>query len=94
VLHIEETVTWAQTATGGIERPLITIEPGHLHRLASQAEAALAAANVDIYSRGGELVRPIIDEVDASKDRKTKTARLRQMNTESMIDYCSRYITR
>ena len=79
------------SATGGIELPLITVEAGKLHRIASKGEAALIQANVDFYSRGGQVVRPIIDEVDASKGRKTKSARLGAVGEDTMRDYLSRF---
>jgi hypothetical protein len=71
--------------------PVITIEPGELDRLASEGEAALIAANVDFYTRGGQVVRPIIDEVDASKGRKTKAARLVPVSEATMLDYLCRH---
>ena len=79
------------TATGGIELPLITVEAGKLHRIATWGEAALIQANVDFYSRGGQVVRPIVDEVDASKGRKTKCARLGAVGEDTMRDYLSRH---
>ena len=77
-------------ATGGAELPLITVEAGKLHRVATWGEAALVKANVDFYSRGGLVVRPIIDEVDASKGRKTKCARLGAVGEDTMRDHLSR----
>jgi hypothetical protein len=71
--------------------PVITIEPGKLDRLASKGEAALIAAGVDFYTRGGQVVRPIIDEVEASKGRKTKTARLLAVCEATMLDYLCRW---
>jgi putative DNA primase/helicase len=70
--------------------PTIVVTPGLLHELATEAEAALINAGVDFYTRGGQVVRPIIDEVDASKGRKTNSARLIEVNPDTMVDYLSR----
>lgn len=74
--------------------PAITIEPGKLDTLASEGEAALIAGRVGFYTRGGQIVRPVIDEVDASNGRKTKTARLLAVSEPIMLDRlcrCSRW---
>jgi putative DNA primase/helicase len=91
-VRIETEEVFFATPTGGAERPIILVERGHLHRLATRGEQALVKANVDFYSRGGTLVRPAIDEVDASKGRKTKSARLLEVSPEGMVDYLSRYV--
>ena len=70
--------------------PTIVVAPGLLGELATEAEAALIDAGVGFYTRGGQVVRPIIDEVDASKGRKTKSARLLEVNVETMVDHLSR----
>ena len=72
-------------------RPVIEILPGSLHDLASEGEQALIDAGVDFYTRGGQIVRPIIDEVDASKGRKTTSARLLPVGADMMLDYLSRH---
>jgi putative DNA primase/helicase len=69
---------------------VIRLQAGRLHDLATEAEAALVAAGAPFYSRGGEVVRPIVEEVAAFHGRKTKVARLRQVSVESMRDYLSR----
>ena len=56
--------------------PVIQIAGGDFSSLATQAEELLIAANVPIYQRGGRLVRPIIETVDASRGRKTDIAQL------------------
>ena len=72
-------------------RPVIEILPGSLHDLASEGEQALIDAGVDFYTRGGQIVRPVIDEVDASKGRKTTSARLLPVGADMMLDYLSRH---
>jgi hypothetical protein len=56
----------------------ITINPGELSWQVAAATAALLehAARFPIYQRSGKLVRPIIEELDASKGRKTKVCQL------------------
>jgi putative DNA primase/helicase len=43
-----------------------------------------------LYRRGSGLVRPIVEEVDATEKRKTKVARLTQITQYSMLDWLSR----
>jgi putative DNA primase/helicase len=71
-------------------RPAIALRAGALHLLAAEAEAALVAANVPFYSRGGEIVRPIVDDVPAFHGRRTKVARLKAVSIDTMRDYLSR----
>jgi len=69
---------------------VIEIAPGDLHELATQGEIAPIKAGVDFYTRGGQIVRPVIDEVDASKGRKTRSARLIPVTSDMMTDHLSR----
>jgi putative DNA primase/helicase len=71
-------------------RPAIVLRAGALHLLAAEAEAALVAAGVRFYSRGGEIVRPIVDDVPAFHGRRTKVARLKLVSIDTMRDYLSR----
>jgi hypothetical protein len=62
-------------APGG-DDDFILVQAGALHEIATKGEKALIAAGAPLYARGGEIVRPIIEEVAAFKGRKTKvTAR-------------------
>jgi hypothetical protein len=70
--------------------PLITLVAGQLHEIATQGEAALIAAGVPFYSRGGHIVRPIMEEVAAFKGRRTKIIRLKQVTRDVMRDHLSR----
>ena len=58
-------------------RRTITLRTGKLHELANEAEAALITADVPFYVRGGDVVRPIVEDVPASKGRRAKVARLK-----------------
>jgi putative DNA primase/helicase len=69
---------------------VITLQAGRLHELATEAEAALVAADAPFYTRGGEVVRPVIETVPAFHGRKTTTVRLRQVSIDSMRDHLSR----
>ena len=70
--------------------PVIRLRSGSLHEIASEAEAALIASGAPIYARGGELVRPIIEEVAALKGRRTKVARLKPITVDMLRDHLSR----
>ncbi len=71
--------------------PTIEIKDGQLSALATRAEVLLIEAGVPIYQRGGELVRPIIETVDASRGRKTKVAQLRMLDPIYLRDLLARH---
>jgi 5S rRNA maturation endonuclease (ribonuclease M5) len=71
--------------------PVIEIKDGQLSALATRAEKMLIDAGVPIYQRGGTLVRPIIETVDASRGRKTKVAQLRVLDTIYLRDLMGRH---
>src|SRR5262249_5446852 len=52
-------------------QPTIRVIPGRIHQIATDAEAALIEAGAPFYSRGGQLVRPIVEEVTATRGFKT-----------------------
>lgn len=68
----------------------IQLRTDALHEIASEAEAALIAAGAPVYARGGEIVRPIIEEVAAFNGRRTKIARLRSFTVDMLRDHLSR----
>ena len=70
--------------------PVIQVKAGILHKLATKAEFALIGAGAPFYTRGGQIVRPIVDEVEAAKGRKTTTARLTAVSADVMVDHLSR----
>jgi len=73
------------------ELPVIEIKDGQLSALATRAEKMLIAAGVPIYQRGGMLVRPIIETVDASRGRRTKVAQLRVLDAVYLRDLMGTY---
>jgi putative DNA primase/helicase len=74
-------------------RPPIIVRPGFLHETADDAEEALLRSQAPLYVRGGCIVRPVVDEMPASRDRKTKVARLREVGQDAMVDHLSRAAT-
>ena len=74
----------------GIGKPLIALVAGQLHEIAIKGEAALIVAGTSFYARGGQIVRPIVEEVAAFKGRRTKVIRLKQVTRDAMRDHLSR----
>jgi putative DNA primase/helicase len=58
------------------ERPLVQIAAGQLARIADEAEDHLIAAGVPFYQRGKYLVRPVVETLPATGERKTQIPRL------------------
>jgi hypothetical protein len=81
----------ANVAAPSTDLPTLEIKDGELSRLATKAEQLLIAAGVPVYQRGGTLVRPIIETVDATRGRKTKVAQLRTLDAVYLRDLFSRY---
>jgi hypothetical protein len=73
------------------ELPVIQIKNGELSLLATSAEEMLIAAGVPLYQRGGTLVRPVIETVDASRGRKTKVAQLKVLDGVYARDLMGRH---
>jgi len=71
-------------------RPIIRIRGGELHEVASEAEKALGRFGAPLYVRSGEIVKPVIDSVEAAKGRKTKVGRLQRVTGAGLVDYLSR----
>jgi putative DNA primase/helicase len=72
------------------KRPLITIRAGDLASIATEAEAALVAAGVPFFKRGGVIVRPIADSVPAAKGKRATILRTVQVSKESITDHLAR----
>jgi putative DNA primase/helicase len=72
--------------------PVIQIAPGRLSQIATDAEGHLVTAGVPFFQRGSQLVRPVIEEVSASDDRKTTTAALVAVSECYMRDQLCRTI--
>jgi putative DNA primase/helicase len=70
--------------------PTIQIEDGELSSLATRGEEVLIAADVAIYQRGGRLVRPIIETVDATRGRQTNIVQLKALDDVYLRDLLCR----
>ena len=81
----------ANEAEPANDLPVIEIRDGQLSSLATKAEEMLIDAGVQLYQRGGTLVRPVIETVDASRGRKTKVAQLKVLDNVYMRDLLGRY---
>ena len=66
----------ADLAQPGKMRPEIRLTGGELPAIVDAAEAALLASGADIYQRGGQLVRPVVEEMPAADDTTVRSWRL------------------
>ena len=64
----------------------IRVVAGDLHLTATAGEAALIGAGIPIYQRGHELVRPVMQEVSAAKNRMTVSAALVGLSLHGLVD--------
>lgn len=71
-------------------RPSILIVEGEIDILATHGEDALIEAKLPIFQRGRELVRPVHQEVPASRGRITISAGMAHLSLMSMVDHLSR----
>jgi hypothetical protein len=71
--------------------PVIQITGGELSAVAVLGEEALIAANVPIYQRGGKLVRPIVEAVDATRGRQTNAVQLKILDVSYLRDLLCRH---
>jgi hypothetical protein len=72
-------------------KPVIELVAGRLAEITTQAELALVNAGVQVFSRGGALVRPVVEEVDAAHGRRTEVARLARLDATYVRDLLSRH---
>jgi len=73
-------------ADGGSERPTIKIVGGKLPQIVDEAEVALIAGARDFYRYGDRLVRPVVEEVPAADETRTKAHRLVPITTPHLVD--------
>jgi hypothetical protein len=71
--------------------PVIQITGGELSAVAVLGEEALIAANVPIYQRGGKLVRPVVETVDATRGRQTNAVQLKILDVPYLRDLLCRH---
>lgn len=72
------------------KKPVIRIEPGKLFDNATAAEAAIIKTGFPIYRRGALLVRPVVEEIDASHGRETCVAQLTRIEPPYLRDVLCR----
>jgi putative DNA primase/helicase len=70
--------------------PVVKVVNGELPRVADEGEAALVAGAAPIYQRGGQLVRPVVEEVDAAHGRRANVARLAGVQPAYLRDQLGR----
>ena len=63
-----------------------------LDEMVERVEGALVRVGVDLYQSGGKLVRPVSVMVDATKGRKTRIARLVDVEGAFLKAELSRYV--
>lgn len=71
--------------------PVVDVRGGELSNLATRSEEILSAAGVQIFQRSRQLVRPVIEEVDATRGRKTKICQLIPVVPDYLRDLLCRY---
>jgi putative DNA primase/helicase len=67
-------------------RPLIQIVGGKLPEIIDQAEDALIASEPHLYRYGGQLVRPVLEEVPAADMTRTQVHRLLPVTRSYLVD--------
>jgi putative DNA primase/helicase len=67
-------------------RPLIQIVGGKLPEIVDRAEDALIAIEPDLYRYGGQLVRPVLEEVPAADMTRTQVHRLLPVIRSYLVD--------
>jgi hypothetical protein len=71
------------------ELPAIRIAAGHEDANAIKAQEILIADGAEIFQYVGKLMRPIVEETDASDGRKTTTVRMKQVTTDFLnLELC------
>jgi putative DNA primase/helicase len=73
-----------------IIRPSIQVKAGDLSAVADEGEKALLAAGIPLYQRSGNLVRPIVEKVNAARGRRTSVAQFKQIETVYLRDVLGR----
>lgn len=70
-------------------RPIIVVAPGELDRLADEVEDALFSQGVDVYTRGDELVRPVLVTAGDGEGGEVLIAKLALVDMPALRDICS-----
>jgi hypothetical protein len=70
--------------------PIIKLVGGQLPKIVYQAETALIASKPDFYRYGGQLVRPVVEEVPAADMTRTQVHRLAPLTRPHLVDALTR----
>lgn len=81
----------AREKTRAASLPTVEVRGGELSNLASQGEEILNGAGVQIFQRSRQLVRPVIEDVDATRGRKTKICQLIPVVPDYLRDLLCRH---
>lgn len=79
-------------STSTAPRPQIQVQGGGLSTETTLAEEALIEAGVGLYLRGQTLVRPVVQEIEASRHRITKIAQLIAVQQPFLNDLLCQHI--
>lgn len=71
-------------------RPIVRFIAGKVPEAVDRMEHLLLKSGVEIFSRAGALVRPVLDEVPAAKGRMTTVARMSPLVAVSLADMVAR----
>ena len=82
----------AQITTPMAALPVIEVEAGHPDRAADSAAAILIEGGVPVYLRGGKVVRPSREVVEAADGARTVTAGLRELCSATMLYTLSKHM--
>jgi hypothetical protein len=76
-----------QAAAAAIDqRPIIQLAGGELPAIVDAAEQALLASGAALYQRGGQLVRPVVEEMPGADETTTRSWRLLPATRAHMVD--------
>jgi hypothetical protein len=67
--------------------PTIRLVPGQLPRAVAEAEHALLATGLPIFTRAGTLVHPVTQVIPAADGHQTRVARLRSFCADSLLEW-------
>lgn len=81
-------VTRSDASDDGL--PVVRVVAGELPRVVGEAEDALIASGLPVFSRAGALVRPITDTIPAAHGRTTTVAKFKEITPDTALDLLSR----
>jgi putative DNA primase/helicase len=83
----------ARPINGQATLPAIRVQAGEIHNLATAGEAAILQAALPLFQRGQLLVRPVAQDVPASRGRSTVAAGFREVSQAGLMDMLSQSAT-